>query len=221
MNFGKRVKRARQLKGYSQKELGNLVGLKQSTISEIESSEESNTNKLIELAEALNVTTDYLNFGDDVPEEFLSTQNPNDDNRNFIWFPLYEVSASAGCGAVVPFMEESNWGFPVPECALKDMGIVDKKSLIAMMVRGDSMIGDLNDGDYIIVDTSVTDPGAGIYVIRLNSDLLVKRISRKPGGIIDVISTNPLFEPFSINLNEMPYDFSIIGKVVWSAGTPK
>ena len=59
MNFGKRVKRARQLKGYSQKELGNLVGLKQSTISEIESSEEQNTNKVAELAEILGVTTDY------------------------------------------------------------------------------------------------------------------------------------------------------------------
>lgn len=217
MNFGKRVKRARQLKGYSQKELGNLVGLKQSTISEIESSEEQNTNKVAEIAEVLGVTTDYLIFGEN--HSTTSSAHANDDNRIFVWVPLYEISASAGYGATIPFMEESRWSFPIPENSLKDMGAIDRKSLIAMNVRGDSMIGDLNDGDYIIVDTSITDPGAGIYVIRLNNELLVKRINRKPGGIIDVISTNPLFDTFTIDLNSMPYDFSIVGKVVWSASS--
>lgn len=55
----------------------------------------------------------------------------------------------------------------------------------------------------------------GIYVIRTDSQLLVKRVQRLPGSQLRISSTNPAFEPFVIDLDNIPSDFDVVGKVVW------
>jgi phage repressor protein C with HTH and peptisase S24 domain len=54
-----------------------------------------------------------------------------------------------------------------------------------------------------------------IYVLRIDGQLIVKRVQRIPGSMLRVSSTNPAYEPFTINLDNVPTDFDIVGKVVW------
>lgn len=43
----------------------------------------------------------------------------------------------------------------------------------------------------------------GVYVLRMDSALLVKQLQRLPGGMIKVISRNPAYEPFTIKTAEL------------------
>lgn len=91
----------------------------------------------------------------------------------------------------------------------------DPRKLSVISVIGDSMMGVLNDKDIILVNHDDRDPREGIYVIRLDSQLLVKRVQRLHGSQLRISSTNPAFEPFVIDLDNIPSDFDVVGKVVW------
>ena len=77
------------------------------------------------------------------------------------------------------------------------------------------MEGVLSDKDIILVNHGDREPREGIYVLRLDGQLIVKRVQRLPGAQLRVTSTNPAYEPFTIDLRSLPSDFDIVGKVVW------
>ncbi|WP_202145378.1 S24 family peptidase, partial [Neisseria gonorrhoeae] len=91
----------------------------------------------------------------------------------------------------------------------------DTKKLSVISVKGDSMEGVLNDGDSILINHGETTPRDGLYVLRLNDNLLVKRLQLMPGGIVNVISANEAYPTFEIDLNNMTDDVAIIGRVEW------
>jgi putative repressor protein len=91
----------------------------------------------------------------------------------------------------------------------------DTKNLSVISVKGDSMEGVLNDGDTILINRSETTPRDGLYVLRINENLLVKRLQVIPGGIVNVISANEAYPAFEIDLNKMTEDVAIIGRVEW------
>lgn len=81
------------------------------------------------------------------------------------------------------------------------------------------MAGVLNDGDTILINHSHTVPRDGLYVLRINNNLLVKRLQLMPAGMINVISANEAYPTFEINLNNMTDDVAIIGRVEWFGRT--
>lgn len=83
-----------------------------------------------------------------------------------------------------------------------------------MTGSGDSMPGIINDKDVMIVDTENKSLSDGIYVLRLDEHLLVKQAQKFPNYIIRISSSNPIYEPFEIDLKNMPSDFEVIGCVV-------
>ena len=66
------------------------------------------------------------------------------------------------------------------------------------------MEGVLNDGDTILINHGQTTPRDGLYVLRLNENLLVKRLQLIPGGIVNVISANEAYPTFEIDLKTQP-----------------
>jgi hypothetical protein len=131
-----------------------------------------------------------------------------------ILVPKLAIGASAGAGASVesePVEGEvafdSKW--------LRDLG-ADPRALSIIRVEGDSMAPTLNDGDDILVDGG--DAAArlrdGIYVLRMDDVLIVKRIARAPGpGRISVISDNPHYRSW----DDLPMtSVQLVGRVVWT-----
>ena len=136
----------------------------------------------------------------------------------FVFIPHYGVQAAAGQGYLV---EEETPRFSV---AFRRYGIEnyitrDIQKLSVISVRGDSMAGVLNDGDTILINHSHTVPRDGLYVLRINNNLLVKRLQLMPAGMINVISANEAYPTFEINLNNMTDDVAIIGRVEWFGRT--
>lgn len=90
--------------------------------------------------------------------------------------------------------------------------------LSIITVEGDSMVPTLNHGDDIMVDTSDAAERLreGIYVLRRDSLLLVKRLVRAAGGGVprlNIISDNSVYPPEM----EVPVtQVEIVGRVVWT-----
>lgn len=103
------------------------------------------------------------------------------------------VEASAGPGT---FAEDEAVldRFAFPLAWLRRLTGARSKDLSIIRVRGDSMVPALADGAEALVDQSRRDPrgGEGVYVLRRDDALLVKRLTVAPGsGLITVSSDNP------------------------------
>lgn len=139
--------------------------------------------------------------------------NPVDVDE-FVFVPRYDIQAAAGHGS---FVDDET---PVFTMAFRRYWVENyvtrnTKNLSVISVKGDSMAGVLNDGDSILINHGETTPRDGLYVLRLNENLLVKRLQLMPGGIVNVISANEAYPAFEINLNRMTDDVAIIGRVEW------
>ncbi|MDL4445090.1 XRE family transcriptional regulator [Klebsiella michiganensis] len=136
------------------------------------------------------------------------------DLEEFVFVPRYNVSAAAGHGA---WNDDETPMFTV---SFRRYWVVnhlkaDPAKLSVISVIGDSMEGVLSDKDIILVNHGDKEPREGIYVLRLDGQLIVKRVQRLPGSELFVTSTNPAYKSFTINLNNIPSDFDVVGKVVW------
>lgn len=127
----------------------------------------------------------------------------------------HPVNASAGPGAIVTEgVGKPYFGFD--ERWLKALTATPPSQLSIVRVEGDSMSPTLNDGDDILVDLG--DCGErlrdGIYVLRADDTLIVKRLALSPmGRRVTVRSDNPAYPDWpDRGLDEI----NCIGRVIWS-----
>ena len=100
---------------------------------------------------------------------------------------------------------------------IRDLG-ARPSDLLLVNVAGDSMAPTLQPGATIMLDTSAKHAGPGIYVLRIGDQELCKRLEPMPRGKIRVVSDNPSYATYEIDLATAPEgDFAILGRVVWSA----
>lgn len=133
----------------------------------------------------------------------------------FILVPHYEVHASAGGGALVCSEQIVDYLAFKADWVRNTLG-VSQKDLALISVKGDSMEPALSNDDLILVDmrrNRVEDNA--IYVLQLNSTLLVKRIQHKLDGSLHVMSDNPRYEAEVVSA-ESAGDLMVLGRVVWS-----
>jgi phage repressor protein C with HTH and peptisase S24 domain len=129
--------------------------------------------------------------------------------------PVYDAAASAGPGL------EPEDGAPVRRMAfradwLRQVTRADLSELAVLTVDGDSMEPTLRQGDTVLIDTSQNRPGRrdGIYVIRTDGGLQVKRVVAHPTtGRVTVISDNREHYPTFADL--APEEVAVIGRVLW------
>lgn len=128
--------------------------------------------------------------------------------------PVLDVAASAGPGA---FAEDERVEAAIrfDPIWLRRMNL-DPAGLSVIRVTGDSMAPTLDDGDEILVDRG--DAAArlrdGIYVLRLDGVLNVKRLALSAGGRrVVVLSDNPAYPPLPPMARSA---LDVVGRVVWA-----
>ena len=125
------------------------------------------------------------------------------------------VRASAGPGALAN-VETSRPYFAFDPAWLRSLTGSPASRLSVIRVEGDSMAPTLNAGDDILVDPSdVADRlRDGIYVLRVDGALLVKRLAIHPvGRRVTVQSDNPAYSDIpDCGLDEI----ECIGRVIWA-----
>lgn len=138
-------------------------------------------------------------------------------NRSIAFVPRLMLAASAGAGALTG-EEFRNGTVGFDRRWLRSLGLAPE-NLSIIAVEGESMSPTLNSGDTIMVDRG---DGAerlrdGIYVLRLDDALMVKRVALPPRrgvNTLTVSSDNPHY-PSWPDMDRSLVD--IVGRVVWSS----
>ena len=134
--------------------------------------------------------------------------------RDMVLVPKLAIGASAGAGMTIDG-EAVEGELAFDPRWLRDLG-ADPRALTIIRVEGDSMAPTLDDGDDIMVDggDTATRLRDGIYVLRMDDVLMVKRVARAPGpGRISVISDNVQYRSW----DDLPMTaVQLIGRVVWT-----
>ena len=127
----------------------------------------------------------------------------------------HPVTVSAGPGAVVGG-EIGKPYFAFDERWLKALTASRPSKLSIVRVEGDSMAPTLNAGDEILVDLgdSVERLRDGIYVLRIDDAVVVKRVALNPRGRqVTVQSDNPAYPDWpDCSLDQI----NCIGRVIWA-----
>jgi Peptidase S24-like len=128
--------------------------------------------------------------------------------------PRFALGASAGPGSLSE--DEAPLGqFAFDPAWLRALGVSPTK-LSMISVAGDSMLPTLSDGDDIMVDQADGAAGVrdGIYVLRMDDALLVKRLAPNPATRrFAITSDNPAYPDWP---DCDPAVVDIIGRVVWA-----
>ncbi len=137
------------------------------------------------------------------------------DPDDLVSIKRHPVRASAGPGAIVSEgLGKPYFGFD--ERWLKALTGTPAANLSIVRVEGDSMSPTLNDGDDILVDLGDCADRLrdGIYVLRADDALVVKRLALNPmGRRVTVQSDNPAYPDWpDCGLDEI----NCIGRVIWS-----
>ena len=131
-----------------------------------------------------------------------------------IEIPVLNVDASAGYGAIAE-SETAHTRFGFDERWLARLTRAKSASLSIIHVLGDSMEPTLSDGDEVLVDAS--DQGSrlrdGIYVLRADDALVVKRVTLKPGGRKITISSDNSAYPSWDDVDRS--EIQVVGRVIW------
>ncbi|KTE19169.1 peptidase S24 [Sphingopyxis sp. H050] len=148
------------------------------------------------------------------PEPRVASVPARARGSSMVLVPKLAIGASAGAGASIDG-EAVEGEVAFDPKWLRGLG-ADPRALSIIRVEGDSMAPTLNDGDDIMVDggDAAGRLRDGIYVLRMDDVLMVKRIARAPGqGLVSVISDNPHYKSW----DDLPLTaIRLVGRVVWT-----
>lgn len=184
----------------SQTDFAKNVGLSQGYMSSLV------TGRSPISAKALQKLCDYLNL---TPEEFYNCES---DRHIYKSVPLMASRPWAGPGG-----EEQNNGV-VDWLHFKSKWLNSKGNVSDMKlfrIRGLSMSPTLEEGDLILIDSSRKEIVTGhMFLIRINDELMVKRLESVPGKIL-FHSDNPEYKTIELSTADESQEVEIYGRVIW------
>lgn len=219
MEFKDRLKQARKLRKLNQTKLGEMVGLDQTSISDLEQGKSQTTGKLTELAVALRVDPIWLATGKGSMERTGGEQHsPSEDDYALI--PQYSAKGQSGAGYLNDHVEVKG-GLAFKRDWLSRMG-AKPENLRVIYAEGDSMEPYIMDGDVVLLDLSKTEPASNkVYAIsRPDGGVSIKRLTQRFSGEWVISSDNPnkaKYQDEALGADSVA-QVPIIGKVIWRGG---
>ncbi len=221
--FWKRIDSLRKSMNITQKELAYKIGISLNTlISWVSRDTVPSGSHCYKIANALDVTVEYLITGDEIAlpdddyvkeESIIQTAKgiviQGDEEPSFL-VPVVSQKLSAGNGE--EFLSDSQFIGHVRILERMTRN-VDKSSLIAATVKGDSMTGvQIFDGDLVIFARGHISEN-GLYVLSLYGEVKVKRLEfRTAEQKIYIHSENPRYSTETVTMENE--NITILGKVV-------
>ena len=200
--FRIRLKELREARGYSQYSFADKFGVAQSTVGSWEAGKrEPNFDTMQRLADFFGVSVDYLLGRESAPDGPPAPSVPGSK-----WIP---VLGRVAAGTPIEAVED-----------ILDYEEIDAKTAasgeyFALQIKGQSMEPKISDGDVVIIRKQNDCNSGDIAVVLVNGDeATVKRIKKRPEGIL-LIPSNPAYEPmFYSNEDIEKLPVTIIGKVI-------
>ena len=211
-NIGFRIKELIKAIGYSQRQFAKELGVSPTTISDYIAGRANPSPKVIKLIEQkFNVNPEWLREGKG--EMFL----PAIEEEEEIVVPLYpDVQVSAGLG-VEPGEEKKIYVKFSHDFARKFLKLTSANGLELFPVIGNSMEPTIPSGVMAIIRNFEKEGiiyDGGIYVIRIDNELFLKRVIRDPlKNRLILKSDNPDYEPIVVEQEDLDR-VKIIGRFI-------
>lgn len=184
-DFGFRIKEARQGNNWSQEELANKLRTSKSVISGYETGKNDPAQSMvIRLSEVLNVSINWLMFGEEVNQYARNIPLIKDPTKKN---PLLDTIA-----AEQPILAEENFGEFID---------IDKKvdADFCLKVKGDSMINaNIKNGDIVFIKKQPDVDDGEIAAVLIDEEATLKRVY-KIGDVVQLRAENPSFKPITLN----------------------
>lgn len=165
--------------------------------------------KLAALCDFLKVEPSYLQYG--IIGKPGGSIETSDD---MVSIPVLDIEGSCGGGRINLMTHMVNMIQVAKSWILARAVSPNFRCLHIINAYGDSMKPLIDDGDFVIVDTSKTELlGDGVYVIQAGDQTFIKRIQRQINGSLLLISDNPAYKPYEITQDEAS-NVQIIGKAI-------
>lgn len=160
-------------------------------------------DECIKASKTKGLSMDYLLFGTE----------PTTPKK--IGVPFYNVEASAGGGALVEYESVTNIVSFSAEY-LQDELNINAANAFMMRSVGDSMLPAIASGSLLLINKDLANLNDGIYVLRVNDSILVKRLQFLPRGVVNVMSDNKEYATFELTKSDFESgECELIGRVAW------
>lgn len=226
MNISQKIKILRNQLGLSQNEFANQLDTLPTTISKYERGEiKPSFDFLAKLGNKFNTNLNWLLTGEgemfrnrkgdpmlSKRTEINQTKGEGNETEHskkdgFVFIPLYDAKAAARAGYINS--DENIEDFlAFKQSWIKNNLKSNIDDLFLIHVIGDSMEPTLKEGDIVLGDKGKINLKNGIYIIREDEELSIKRLQFK-GNQITVISDNKIYPAYDKTNSD------IIGKAVW------
>jgi phage repressor protein C with HTH and peptisase S24 domain len=224
MDIKEWLKEARRRKGWTQEQLGEIVGVTKGNVSGWENGRhEPSFQQLnrISLASGLplDVGSAPLIASEPTMQPILSWQHESDlPAGDFVLIPRLDFHLSAGTGkdqVELQFVDKQPQAFRADWIRSERL---KPSKLACMTASGRSMEPSIWDGDSLVVDVSQTEVVDGnVYALWYEGGERVKRLFRLPGGGLRIKSDNPEYDTIDLTA-EYSGQVRVIGRVVHRSG---
>jgi len=189
------------------KDVAELLGISQMNFATMKKRDKLPFNELLDFCAKRSISINWLLYGQS-PESLVEATN------NYMIRYYNDVNASAGGGAESEY--ETIEALQLPEPFVITLGgEKELKNIEAINVSGDSMEPTFSYNDIVFINRTKTDiHRGGIFTIRTDAGLFIKRVQKRMDGKVDVISDNNVYPTQTLTLNE----FEVIGRVVGRFG---
>ncbi len=202
MNTGEYIKKLRNEFGYTQEELGKMLGVKRAAVNKWENGTVKNIKKEIlkKLSEIFNVPISSF-----FSEEYLSYDN-------IIPFPAMNrvpLVGTIACGTPILATENLDGEVTVPE---------DINADFALRCKGDSMVeARIMNGDIVYIRQQPTVENGEIAAVLIDDEATLKRVYIS-NDKVTLVACNSKYQPFVYSGEELN-NIRILGKAVGFTST--
>ena len=218
--LAERLNQAMEQSGMSQGALAKASGVAQPTIWRLTSGNARGSTKIVEIANALGVRTEWLSTG--IGPMRADGQQPTSItpvkvDPSIFRVDVLDLTVSAGPGVInSEFVEVLRSVEYSVEDARQMFNGRKQEQIRIINVRGDSMSGTIEPGDLLFVDISVQHfDGDGIYAFIYDDTSHVKRLQKMKDKLL-VISDNQTYRPWEPIEKEEINKIFVFGKVIGS-----
>ena len=186
------------------KDIADILGISQMNFATMKKRNKIPFGELLDFCATKSISINWMLYGQS-PESLV-----NATNKFFMIKYFDDISASAGGGADADFEQVNE--VEIPQAFVQMLGGENEiKYIEAINVSGDSMEPTFSYNDIVFINRNKTDlQKGGIFTIRTEAGLFIKRVQKRIDGKIDIISDNDIYSTQTLELN----DIEVIGRVV-------
>ncbi|OHE09416.1 MAG: phage repressor protein [Sulfurimonas sp. RIFOXYD12_FULL_33_39] len=191
------------------KDVADILGISQMNFATMKKRNKIPFGELLDFCATKSISINWMLYGQS-PESLVEATN-----RFFLVKYFRNINASAGGGADIE--EEEQQGVEIPHEFVQMLGGErELKYIEAINVTGDSMEPTFSYNDIVFINRSKTDlQRGGIFTIKTEAGLFIKRVQKRIDGKIDIISDNQVYSTQTLD----PRDIEVIGRVVSRFGS--